>query len=170
MCYSFKLLSNIWTTCTVGTQMPLFLRFGVFYISRLTSRGTGCDYRHWHTQTDMLPYTRTCRATIATPVMSAGPVVCDVISLSCLVSVLAYSQVYSSVERRAVKTGPNQPRLNLHSSLHLSCLLTLLYKIILQTCMVRVVITTQQHPPPQQCAQKALLPIVCFAMQDLRRC
>lgn len=103
----------------------------------------------------MLPYTRsvcTRRATIATPVMSGGPVVYDVISLSCLVSVLAYSQVYSSVERRAVKTCPNQPTLNLHSSLHLSFLLTLLYKIILQTYMGRVVIITQQHPPPQQCS------------------
>lgn len=69
---------------------------------------------------------------IATSVMSAGPVVYDVISLSCLVSVLADSQIYSSVERRAVKTGPNRPTLNLHSSLHLSFLLTRLYKIILE--------------------------------------
>lgn len=63
--------------------------------------------------------------------MSAGPMVCDVISLSCSVSVLAYLQVYSSVKRRAVKTGPNRPTLNLHSSLHLSSPLTRLYKIIL---------------------------------------
>lgn len=65
-----------------------------------------------------------------TQAMSAGPVACDVISLSCFVSVrLAYSQVCRSVKRRAARTGPNRPTLHLHPSLHLSSHLTLLYKI-----------------------------------------
>lgn len=115
--------------------MPLVLTpdlsFVALYITAADSLHVARDVTT-HKQTRW--NTRACayvHGNIVTQAMSAGPVVCDVISLSCSVSVLAYSQVYSSVERRAVKTGPNQPTLHLHSSLHLSSHLTLLYKIIL---------------------------------------
>lgn len=105
-----------------------------------TARGWGCDcerkhtHKHTYTHQQIWWHSRACMCAhdyVVTQAMSAGPVVCDVISLSCSVSVFSYSQVDSSEEHRAAKTGPNRPTLNLHSSLHRSSHLTLLYKITL---------------------------------------
>lgn len=69
---------------------------------------------------------------IVTQAMSAGPALCDVISLSCLVSAcLAYPLVSLQLSEAEGSKNWTQPagRLHLHPSLHLSSHLTLLYKM-----------------------------------------
>lgn len=96
---------------------------------------------HTHADTEMCLSVFVCenvrtharmQGSIVTQAMSAGPVLCDVISLSCLVSAcLAYPLVSLQLSEAEGSKNWTQPagRLHLHPSLHLSSHLTLLYKM-----------------------------------------